>query len=109
VFFVTRMKDNARFEVVEDRPPPQSRNILKDQTIRLTGVGAQDKCPCLLCRVEAVREGHRRGAGVSDQPPPAGRQHDCRDLQGPLTDRTAVQGADAKLHLISDEAQRDER
>jgi hypothetical protein len=56
VFFVTRMKDNARFEVVDDRPPPQSRNILKDQTIRLSGVGAQDKCAHLLRRVEAVRE-----------------------------------------------------
>jgi hypothetical protein len=56
VFFVTRMKDNAQFEVVEERPAPQNRNILRDQTVRLTGVGAQDKCPHLLRRVEAVRE-----------------------------------------------------
>jgi hypothetical protein len=56
VFFVTRMKDNAQFEVVEDREPPQNRNILKDQTIRLSGAGAHDKCPYLLRRVEAVRE-----------------------------------------------------
>ncbi len=56
VFFVTRMKDNAQFEVVEEREPPQNRNILKDQTIRLTGPGAQEKCPHLLRRVEAVRE-----------------------------------------------------
>lgn len=56
VFFVTRMKDNAQFEVVEEHPVPQHRNILRDQTIRLTGAGAQDKCPHLLRRVEAVRE-----------------------------------------------------
>lgn len=56
VFFVTRMKDNALFEVVEERVVPQNRNILRDQTIRLTGAGAQDKCPHLLRRVEAVRE-----------------------------------------------------
>ena len=56
VFFVTRMKDNAQFEVVEEHVPPQHRNILKDQTIRLTGTGAQEKCPHLLRRVEAVRE-----------------------------------------------------
>lgn len=56
VFFVTRMKDNAQFEVVEEHAVPQNRNILRDQTIRLTGVGAQDKCPHLLRRVEAVRE-----------------------------------------------------
>jgi len=56
VFFVTRMKDNAQFEVVEEHAIPKNRNILRDQTIRLTGMGAQDKCPHLLRRVEAVRE-----------------------------------------------------
>ena len=56
VFFVTRMKDNALFEVVEEHEVPQNRNILKDQIIRLTGTGAQEKCPHLLRRVEAVRE-----------------------------------------------------
>jgi len=56
VFFVTRMKDNALFEVVEERPVPQNRNILKDQTIRLIGVGAQEKCPHLLRRIETIRE-----------------------------------------------------
>ena len=56
VCFVTRMKDNTQFEVVEEREPPQNRNILKDQTIRLTGTGAQEKCPHLLRRVEAARE-----------------------------------------------------
>ncbi len=56
VYFVTRMKDNTLFEVVEEHAVPQNRNILKDQTIRLTGTGAQEKCPHLLRRVEAVRE-----------------------------------------------------
>jgi hypothetical protein len=56
VYFVTRMKDNTLFEVVEERPVPQHRNIIKDQTVRLTGTGAQDKCPHLLRRVEAIRE-----------------------------------------------------
>lgn len=56
VYFVTRMKDNTLFEVVEEHPVPQHRNIVKDQTIRLTGTGAQEKCPHLLRRVEAIRE-----------------------------------------------------
>ena len=56
VYFVTRMKDNAQFEVVEEREPLQNRNILKEQTIRLTGTGAQETCPHLLRRLEAVRE-----------------------------------------------------
>jgi len=42
--------------VVEAHAPPQNRGILCDQTIRLTGLGAQEKCPHLLRRVEAVRE-----------------------------------------------------
>jgi len=56
VYFVTRMKDNTQFEVLDEVDPPQNRSILKDQMIRLTGVGAQDKCPHLLRRIEAVRE-----------------------------------------------------
>ena len=43
------------YEVVEEREPPQNRGILADQTIRLSGIGAHDKCPHLLRRVVAVR------------------------------------------------------
>lgn len=56
VFFVTRLKNKAQFEVVEEREPPPHRHIRHDQTIRLTGPGAPEKCPHLLRRIEAVRE-----------------------------------------------------
>jgi hypothetical protein len=56
VYFVTRMKDNTLFEVVEEHEVPRNRSILKDQTIRLSRTGAQEKCPHLLRRVEAIRE-----------------------------------------------------
>ena len=56
VYFVTRMLANAQFEVLEERDVPRHRNILKDQTIRLTGVGAPEKCPHVLRRIEALRE-----------------------------------------------------
>jgi hypothetical protein len=52
VYFVTRMKDNALYEVLEDKAVPQNRNILEDQVVRLTGVKAQSKCPSLLRRIE---------------------------------------------------------
>jgi IS4 transposase len=55
IYFGTRMKDNALFEIVEDHAVPQNRHIVKDQTIRLTGTGAHDKCPHLLRRVAAIR------------------------------------------------------
>ena len=53
VFFVTRLKDNAAFEVVEECEIPQSRNIRADQLIRLTGVKAQADYPELLRRIVA--------------------------------------------------------
>lgn len=56
VYFVTRMKDNTRFEIVEEHAVPQNRSIVTDQTIRLTGTGAHGKCPHLLRRIEAIRE-----------------------------------------------------
>lgn len=51
VFFVTRLKDNAIYEVVEKRRPPRHRFILSDEIIRLTGPKAEQKCPHLLRRV----------------------------------------------------------
>jgi hypothetical protein len=51
VFFVTRLKDDAVYQVVERRQPPQNRNVLADEIIQLTGKGAWEKCPCNLRRV----------------------------------------------------------
>lgn len=51
VFFVTRQKENAVYEVVEERVVPKHRSILSDQIIRLTGPKAEEKCPHLLRRV----------------------------------------------------------
>ena len=54
VYFVTRMKDNALFEVVEEREPPQNRGILTDQIIRLTGPGA--KTALLRCSLPRIQD-----------------------------------------------------
>jgi len=51
VYFVTRLKENAQFEVVEDRPLPKRRLILSDQIIELTGHKAKEKCPYKLRRI----------------------------------------------------------
>jgi hypothetical protein len=56
VFFVSRMRDNAVFEVVEERAVHERGNIIKDQVIRFSGRFSREKCPHLLRRVEAVRE-----------------------------------------------------
>jgi len=52
VFFVTRVKDHAVYEVVERRPPPVRSQIRRDEIIRLTGVNAATKCPHRLRVVE---------------------------------------------------------
>jgi hypothetical protein len=53
VYFVTRMKDNAVYEVVGERRVPQNRHILKDELIELRGLNAIGKCPYPLRRIEA--------------------------------------------------------
>jgi hypothetical protein len=45
VFFVTRLKANALYEVVGERPVPPNRNVLKDELIELRGARAEEKCP----------------------------------------------------------------
>lgn len=60
IYFVTRQKDNANFRVIENRPLPDNRNILKDQIIELTGYYSNRKCPYRLRRIEAWDEDNKR-------------------------------------------------
>lgn len=60
VFFVTRMKENAVYRVVERRKVPQMRNILSDQLVRLSGTNARTTCPQLLRRVVVWDELNKR-------------------------------------------------
>ena len=60
IYFVTRLKDNAVYRIVENRSVPKNRNILADQIIQLTGHKAEDKCPHLLQRVVVWDEAHNR-------------------------------------------------
>ena len=54
------MKDNAVYEVVKERDLPQHRNIRSDETILLTGTGAQTKCPHRLRRIVVWDEENQR-------------------------------------------------
>jgi hypothetical protein len=53
IFFVTRQKRNARYEVLEQRKVNKKQGVLSDQTIRLTGAKAQ------ACRVPLRRVAYR--------------------------------------------------
>jgi len=52
VYFVTRMKENALYEVLGEKEVPHNRNILKDEMIELRGPKAIEKCPHPLRRIE---------------------------------------------------------
>jgi len=52
VNFVTRMKENALYEVVGEKEVPQNRNILKDELIEFKDPKAREKCPYPLRRIE---------------------------------------------------------
>jgi len=52
VYFVTRMKDNALYEVIGDKQVPLHRHVLQDEQIELKAPKAIEKCPCPLRRIE---------------------------------------------------------
>ncbi len=52
VYFVTRMKDNALYEVLGEKEVPHHRYVLKDEQIELRGLKATEKCPYPLRRIE---------------------------------------------------------
>jgi len=61
VYFVTRLKSNAVYEVVEYREIPQNSRVVSDEIIRFTSRKARKECPHLLRRItyydsEAERE-----------------------------------------------------
>lgn len=60
VSFVTRLKDNARYRVLEERPLPMHRNILRDQIIELEGFYSLQKYPGVLRRIQVWDEEHER-------------------------------------------------
>ena len=60
IFFVTRLKDNADYEVIEERRVPKNSSIQSDQVIRLVGTVAEKKCRDLLRRVVVWDEANQR-------------------------------------------------
>ena len=51
VWFVTRMKDNVAYKVVEKRVVTPNTNILSDEIICFTGTASKKKCPIEMRRI----------------------------------------------------------
>jgi hypothetical protein len=60
VWFVTRMKDNATYDVVQTNEIPKNRSILKDEIIVFNGVYSADTCDHELRRIEVWDEENKR-------------------------------------------------
>lgn len=52
VYFVTRLKDNADFIIIEEKSVPDRRNILRDQIIQMEGFYSRQKYPGFFRRIE---------------------------------------------------------
>ena len=63
-FFVTRAKDNMRYEVIERREVDPQAGLISDETIRLTGYYSSKKYPDTLRLVmyEDFKEGRSIGS-----------------------------------------------
>lgn len=79
VHFVTRLKDNAAYEVVEARTPPQNSAILKDEVIMLHALAAKNIF-LPLRRIEVFDRRQRQGPRAAQQSPRFRRHHHRRHL-----------------------------
>jgi len=51
IFFVTRLKSNAKYRVIERHEVLKSKGLICDQTIEFTGLQTAKKCPVRLRRI----------------------------------------------------------
>lgn len=51
IFFVTRLKSNAKYRIVQRQPVLKSKGLTCDQTIEFTAGKASKECPILLRRI----------------------------------------------------------
>ena len=88
VIFVTRMKRDTSYKVVESREVVARKGLVADQMIRLTGRKSGKRYPDTLRLVTIDTE--ERTTGVSDQQYETGGINHRRHLQGPLANRASV-------------------
>jgi hypothetical protein len=60
IYFVTRLKDNASYDIISENDVSSKKNILSDQFIEITGSVALKKCPYVLRRVVVWDETNQR-------------------------------------------------
>jgi hypothetical protein len=59
IYFVTRMKSNATYDVIQKNPLPKNSHILRDEIIQFNGPVTSEKCEYDLRRIEVWDEEHQ--------------------------------------------------
>ena len=95
IFFVTRLKDNADYEVIEERRVPKNSSILSDQDHPPRGQGGAEEVPRPPAPGGRVGRGQPAPDRAAEQPLGVRGHHDRRHLPGPLGDRAVLQDAEA--------------
>jgi hypothetical protein len=96
VYFVTRMKDNTDYGVVERRPVPERGPVQRDEIVFLYKLARQAERDLFLRRIEVWDEEQQRTLVFLTN-----HRHFCRlyhrpDLPPALADRAVLQGAQAE-------------
>ncbi|MEJ2694222.1 MAG: hypothetical protein P8166_14575 [Candidatus Thiodiazotropha sp.] len=81
IFFVTRLKVNAKYRVVSHRSVLKSKGLTSDQTIEFTGTQT--------ARLSGCR--NRKALCLFDQQLRSRSQNNCRHIQGKVAGRTIFQ------------------
>ena len=95
VYFVTRLKRNAVLDVVEDRPVPANRRVLKDQIVFFPR-HAEPSDAYFFRLVEVWSPEKQESIVFLTNHLEFGATTDCRHLQGPVAGRAVLQSAEAK-------------
>jgi hypothetical protein len=96
VWFVTRLKDNADYGVVEERELPQRKGLLRDQVIFFYKL-AEKGVNCFFRRIEYLDEENERVLVFLTNHLNLGGGHSGSRVQGPLGDRGVFSGPETKL------------
>ena len=109
VYFVTRMKENAVYEVIEEVAVPQNRNVLRDQIICFPRLAREGEEPVLFRAGGDLERGETGKHCVPVESAAIRRDDHRRHLQGPLAGGVVFQGAETELEdqdVCGDQRQR---
>ena len=96
VYFVTRMKDNADYGVVERRPVPERGPVQRDEIIFLYKLARERRTRSVPAPHRGLGRRAATHPGVSHQSSPLRRLHRRRYLPSALADRAVLQGAETE-------------